>query len=280
MASPRSFPCLLALVAAGFFAGTAVMAKPVSLPVKAPIPQPDERPAEAPATDEMPAKIPVPPQKPTDAGKSEKPAEAVKEPEKTPMPADPRSDIRPIDPMPKQEVACRERLKSLGVEFEERKPVHDEEKGCSIPYPLTVKTLGAKIDVTPEAEMNCQMAEASARFIADTISPAAKARFGAGLKSINQASAYVCRPRHNGQKMSEHAFGNALDIASFTLTDGKKIDIEPMPEQEGVKKFLADLRKAACGPFKTVLGPGSDPDHELHFHLDLEPRRNGGTFCQ
>ena len=256
------------------------MAKPVSLPAKAPIPQPDERPAEAPATDEMPAKIPVPPQKPAEAGKFEKPAEVAKEPEKTPMPADPRSDIRPIDPMPKQEVACRERLKSLGVEFEERKPVHDEEKGCSIPYPLMVKTLGAKINVTPEAEMNCQMAEASARFIADTISPAAKAGFGAGLKSINQASAYVCRPRHNGQKMSEHAFGNALDIASFTLTDGEKIDIEPTPEQEGVKKFLADLRKAACGPFKTVLGPGSDPDHELHFHLDLEPRRNGGTFCQ
>jgi hypothetical protein len=281
MASSRSFPCLLVvLIAAGLFAGTAAIAKPVSLPAKAPIPQPDERPAEAPATDETPAKIPVPPQKPADAGKPENPAEPVKEPEKKQIPSDPRSDIRPIDPMPNQEVACRERLKSLGVDFEERKPVHDEEKGCSIPYPLAVKTLGTKIDVTPEAEMNCQMAEASARFVAGTISPAAKARFGAGLKSINQASAYVCRPRHNGQKMSEHAFGNALDIAGFTLTDGRKIDIEPTPAQENVKKFLTDLRNAACGPFKTVLGPGSDPDHELHFHLDLEPRRNGGTFCQ
>ncbi|TIQ63130.1 MAG: extensin family protein, partial [Mesorhizobium sp.] len=36
----------------------------------------------------------------------------------------------------------------------------------------------------------------------------------------------------------------------------------------------------ACGPFKTVLGPGSDADHSLHLHLDLAPRRNGGTFCQ
>ncbi|TIT86210.1 MAG: extensin family protein, partial [Mesorhizobium sp.] len=44
-------------------------------------------------------------------------------------------------------------------------------------------------------------------------------------------------------------------------------------------KFLNTVRKAACGPFKTVLGPGSDPDHALHFHFDLEPRRNGGTFC-
>ena len=44
--------------------------------------------------------------------------------------------------------------------------------------------------------------------------------------------------------------------------------------------FLGKVRSAACGPFKTVLGPGSDPDHELHFHLDLEPRRHNGTFCQ
>ncbi|TIW21354.1 MAG: extensin family protein, partial [Mesorhizobium sp.] len=29
-----------------------------------------------------------------------------------------------------------------------------------------------------------------------------------------------------------------------------------------------------------VLGPGADADHALHFHLDLEPRRHGGTFCQ
>jgi hypothetical protein len=280
MASPRSFPFLLVLIAAGLFAGTAAMAKPVSLPAKAPIPQPGERPAEVPAADEIPTEVPIPSQKPADAGKSEKPAEVVTEPEKKPPPSDPRSDIRPIDPMPKQEIACRERLKSLGVEFEERKPVHDGEKGCSIPYPLMVKTLGTSIDVTPEAEMNCQMAEAAAGFVSDTISPAAKAEFGAGLKSVSQASAYVCRPRHNGEKMSEHAFGNALDIAGFTLTDGKKIDIEPAPELESVKKFLADLRKAACGPFKTVLGPGSDADHELHFHLDLEPRRNGGTFCQ
>jgi hypothetical protein len=79
--------------------------------------------------------------------------------------------------------------------------------------------------------------------------------------------------------MSEHAFGNALDIASFTLSNGAVIEIGPLPPERQAR-FLMAVRKAACGPFKTVLGPGSDPDHSLHFHLDLEPRRNGGTFCQ
>ena len=47
-----------------------------------------------------------------------------------------------------------------------------------------------------------------------------------------------------------------------------------------VRDFLDRIRKAACGPFKTVLGPGSDADHATHFHVDLAKRRNGGTFCQ
>ena len=181
--------------------------------------------------------------------------------------------------MPKQQAACRQRLKALGVEFEERKPVHDEENGCAIPYPMTVTRLGPDIALEPQAEMNCEMAEAVARFMVRTVLPAAKAHFSTRLKSVDQASAYVCRPRHNGEKMSEHAFGNALDIASFTLADDTRITVKPRPSEKNAR-FLDEVRKAACGPFKTVLGPGSDADHELHFHLDLEPRRNGGTFCQ
>ncbi len=106
-----------------------------------------------------------------------------------------------------------------------------------------------------------------------------QAEFGQTLKSVSHASAYVCRPRNGTRKLSEHAFGNALDIASFTLSDGTMVAVELRPDEKPAI-FLGKLRKAACGPFKTVLGPGSDPDHALHFHLDLAPRRHGGTFCQ
>ncbi|RUU11912.1 extensin family protein [Mesorhizobium sp. USDA-HM6] len=222
---------------------------------------PPEKPAEL--EPEPPAAAPLPP---------EKPAEQI-------IPADPRSAEVPAEKMPESETACRERLKALGVEFDEHKAEHDAKIGCSIPYPIILKTLGKSIGIGSGAELNCRMAEAAARFAADVVRPAVKAEFGADLKVINQASAYVCRPRHGGGKLSEHAFGNALDIASFTLSDGRTIGIGPAPpEKDG--KFLNAVRKAACGPFKTVLGPGSDPDHALHFHFDLEPRRNGGTFCQ
>ncbi|TIQ91740.1 MAG: extensin family protein [Mesorhizobium sp.] len=225
-------------------------------------PTPTEKPAEA----EPPAAAPKPPEKPAQAPEKE-------------IPPDPRSAAVPQEKMPDEELACRRRLKSMGVDFEERKAEHDAAVGCSIPYPIALKTLGKSLDINPETELNCQMAEAAARFAADIVQPAAKAELGAELKSVGQASAFVCRHRNGGGKLSEHAFGNALDIASFTLSDGRRIDIGPAPPEKEAK-FLNAIRKAACGPFKTVLGPGSDADHSLHLHLDLAPRRNGGTFCQ
>jgi hypothetical protein len=274
-------------------------AQPVAPPADA-VPVPEKRPADAPdAAKEPPPTAPVPPEKPSeadkggadegrDAGKPDEksnPVGADKSPEdtkpqekKAPQP-DPRSSMTAADAMPAEESACRARLKALGVVFEDHKAEHDAAVGCSIPYPVVVKKLGASLDIAPEAELNCPMAEALAKFMKGTVTPAAKAVFGAEPKSIAQASAFVCRPRHNGGKMSEHAFGNALDIASFTLTDGTRIEIGPTPPDKQAK-FLDTVRAAACGPFKTVLGPGSDPDHELHFHLDLEPRRHNGTFCQ
>ena len=99
------------------------------------------------------------------------------------------------------------------------------------------------------------------------------------LVSIDQASAYVCRPRHGTEKLSEHAFGNALDIATFELADGRRIGVRA--EATGAEAtFLGQVRKAACGPFTTVLGPGSDADHALHFHIDLAMRRPGSAFCR
>lgn len=176
------------------------------------------------------------------------------------------------------EQACRQRLKELGVAFEEEQPLFDPQ-GCSVPAPLSVSKLGAAIALEPAGVMNCTMTEAAARFAQTTVAPAARQIYGTGIKAIANASAYVCRPRNGSTKLSEHAFGNALDISRFVLADGRAVDVAAVSEQKA-KDFLDRIRKAACGPFKTVLGPGSDADHATHFHVDLAKRRNGGTFCQ
>jgi len=235
----------------------------------------DARPA--PVGDaQPPEKAPVPQENPEKPKAGDEGSKAREDQQK--QPADPRSTAPRSAIMPADEVACRKRLDALGVEFEERKPESDP-SGCALPYPVAVKSLGKTIAISPDALMDCAMAEAVARFAVNVVSPAAKAAYGAKLKSVSQASGYVCRPRNGNTKLSEHAFGNALDISRFTLSDGTVIDVEPKPDEKAAK-FIADIRKAACGPFKTVLGPGSDPDHERHLHLDLAPRKNGGTVCQ
>jgi hypothetical protein len=233
-------------------------------------------PTEAPKPDEAkPGEKPTTPEEKAKPGENPPESEEKSEPKYLP---DPRSNEPRPATMPAEELACRARIKDLGVEFEEHKPESDP-AGCAMPWPITVKSLGKTIELAPDALMNCTLAEASAKFAKDVISPAAKAAYGEELKSISQASAYVCRPRNGTKKLSEHAFGNALDIAQFTLSKDTKIDVEPAPDEKAAK-FLAEIRKAACGPFKTVLGPGSDADHSLHFHFDLAPRKHGGTFCQ
>ena len=224
-----------------------------------------------------PASIPIPQARPDQFVKSRHEAEMFGPPAPQMLP-DKRSNAKRPAIMPQEEKACRARLKSLGADFAEASPQASAD-GCALPFPITLKRLSASIDLEPDAVINCTAAEAAVRFATSVIAPAAKTVFGEDVATIDQASAYVCRPRNGTRKLSEHAFGNALDIARFTLAGGSAIDVEPAPPARN-KQFLDAVRKAACGPFKTVLGPGSDTDHALHLHLDLAPRRNGGTFCK
>src|SRR5262249_1039992 len=91
-----------------------------------------------------------------------------------------------------------------------------------------------------------------------------------------------CRGMNGNSRasISEHAFGNALDIASFTLADGRKISVKNgwhgLPEEQG---FLRDVQGAACDQFATVLAPGSNVYHYDHIHVDLMRRRDCHRAC-
>jgi hypothetical protein len=81
--------------------------------------------------------------------------------------------------------------------------------------------------------------------------------------------------------ISEHAFGNALDIAGFTLADGRRISVKDgwrgLPEEQG---FLRDVQATACQQFTTVLAPGSNVYHYDHIHVDLMRRASRRLICQ
>jgi hypothetical protein len=241
---------------------------PLPPPADSP-PIPTPRPE---ATDKADPATPSPAQAQSPEDKAEHTAE--KEPKYL---ADKRSGTVPEKSLPAEEVACRKRLDTLGAEFRNETALSSTD-GCSLPYPVSLRSFGSGIALDPPATMDCAMAEAASRFVAGPVQTTAKAAYGKGVKSVGQASAYVCRPRNGTVKLSEHAFGNALDIATLTLDDGTVLSVGSATDEKA-NSLVSDIRKAACGPFKTVLGPGSDADHATHLHLDLAPRRNGGLYC-
>ena len=164
----------------------------------------------------------------------------------------------------------------------ERVRAIDEGNGCEVPNPWRVYAL-ADVNFSQPATLNCGMADPLNDWLQNVVQPAAQRRFSESVVSVDIAASYSCRPRNNqsGAKMSEHGYGNAIDIAAFTLESGRKITVlDGWRGRSDERSFLRLVREQACGDFMTVLGPGSDRHHRDHIHLDLQNRRSGQHYCQ
>ncbi|MBV9261374.1 MAG: extensin family protein [Pseudolabrys sp.] len=140
-----------------------------------------------------------------------------------------------------------------------------------------------KATVTPAATLACPMVSALDQWVSEAVQPAAMKWFRQPVVEIKQISAYSCRGMVGAgtSHISEHAFGNALDVAGFVLSDGRKILVKNgwngTPEETG---FLHDVQMAACERFTTVLAPGYNIYHYDHMHLDLMRRASGRSACR
>ncbi|MDO5631799.1 MAG: extensin family protein [Paracoccus sp. (in: a-proteobacteria)] len=236
---------------------------------------------------------------------------AMAQPAPKPAPDDPAADTRPParpaattpDPASTSQVdqpgraqfetsdfdhsACLLALTLLGVTYQQQPPVTDPENpGCGIDRPVLVAEVQPGVALHGGAPMRCELARSLALWTRDFVRPAA-ARLPRApqLSGYRLGSTYQCRGRIGGDggtgRMSEHAFGNALDIASFTFADAPDLAVEPrdgsgLPEMA----FQRAARATACLFFTTVLGPGSDGAHDDHLHLDMAQRRGDWRLCQ
>jgi hypothetical protein len=139
------------------------------------------------------------------------------------------------------------------------------------------------VEVKPTATLACPLVSALDQWITTAVQPAALRWFHQPVVEIKQISAYSCRGMNGNPNahISEHAFGNALDIAAFVLADGHKVTVQygwhGAPEEQG---FLHDVQLAACNEFSTVLAPGANIYHYNHIHVDLMRRYSGRRICQ
>jgi hypothetical protein len=152
----------------------------------------------------------------------------------------------------------------------------------SVPLGRNAIAAVGPVEIKPAATLACPIVSALDRWITEAVQPAAQRWFRQPVTEIKQISAYSCRGMNGqpGARISEHAFGNALDIAAFTLADGRKITVKNgwrgLPEEQG---FLRDVQGAACDSFNTVLAPGSNRFHYDHIHVDLMRRGSGHKIC-
>jgi hypothetical protein len=159
---------------------------------------------------------------------------------------------------------------------------------AAAPEPVPLRTTPSvsgsvtPVTVTPVATLACPVVSALDQWIATAVQPAAQRWFRQPVVEIKQISAYSCRGMNGqpGARISEHAFGNALDISAFILADGRRVTVKDgwrgAPEEQG---FLRDIQGGACQQFNTVLAPGSNVYHYDHIHVDLMRRSGRRGIC-
>jgi len=215
---------------------------------------------------------PLPPPRPdrppvqTDEARAEKPAPGEAPVEaKAPDLDDPKA-------------ACLARLAELGLKFESRPPV--QEKSCSIENPVLLSALADDVQVVPPSLMACPVAEQLSKWMKEAVAPEAERQFQSAPTKLLIGTSYQCRDQRNGEKLSEHAFGNGVDVMGFEFAKRAPLSIDSHPENSPEATFQEAIRKAACPIFTTVLGPGSDAAHGDHLHLDLRQRKGDYRICQ
>jgi hypothetical protein len=124
----------------------------------------------------------------------------------------------------------------------------------------------------------CRVSAGLALWRRTAVDLAAQELFGSEVTEIQHLGSFSCRRlygRGDGA-WSEHASGNAIDIAGSVLADGTRISVLGHWDEGGAKAaFLRRVRDGACDYFGTVLSPDYNAAHRDHFHFDMMERYSG-----
>lgn len=198
-------------------------------------------------------------------------------------PAPPATESAAASP---QRSGCADRLTAMGVTFRRPPVPASSDARCVIEDAVQIEQMqvgGSVLRWPDRPTLACDTAERLASFTRDALRPMARGILGADMVAAGTGSGFECRPRNRqtGAKLSAHGRGLAVDIAWFEL-DGRRRVVVETPASDAERRFLSAVRKAGCGWFTTVLGPGSDAAHANHLHFDAERRGRDGQsrLCQ
>jgi hypothetical protein len=167
---------------------------------------------------------------------------------------------------------CLSDLKAANIEFLELGSVTKE--GCTVEGAVELDAISSpfgKVSMGGKPTLACTFARQFATWVRNVGAPLTLAYMGSKLATIETGPGLVCRTRDGqmGEKISEHAKGNAIDIAAFQLENGQKLSVKAASASTKIDGVLMrTFRATGCGYFTTVLGPGSDEAHKEHLHFD------------
>lgn len=178
---------------------------------------------------------------------------------------------------------CERQLREIGARFEVIEPVGEDEAHCGADRAIALSTV-AGIAVEPVVTVRCGMALAFAEWAQKVVAPMAKLYLDDEPTVIGTSGSYTCRFRRGGRNIaafSQHAFANAIDVASISFKERKPLQIRvPDENAEGERLFQAAIRGGGCAFFTTVLGPMTNAAHADHLHFDMAERRGGFRLCE
>ena len=180
------------------------------------------------------------------------------------------------------EAICIAKDSVAEASYVERMRRVDGNGDCGIYFPLKAYAAsGGGVRFNDPITSNCNVLSAFDGWLDHTVQPAAEMLYGARVVGLKLMGSYNCRPRNNkaGAKLSEHGFGNAIDIAAFELSDGRSISVEKdWRGDPWAQAFLRIAHGGACEIFTTVIGPDGDRHHHDHLHLDLARHNKTNSY--
>ena len=76
--------------------------------------------------------------------------------------------------------------------------------------------------------MTCPLARQFARWVRESVQPAAEQWLGTNVQRVETFGTYGCRSVNSqpGARLSEHAFANAVDVSGFRLGNGRVVTVQ------------------------------------------------------
>jgi hypothetical protein len=176
---------------------------------------------------------------------------------------------------------CLSNLKAADVRYT---PLPNQNFGGGCQTIDTVKLMSFATEASNLGPMTCPLAANFAAWAKHAVRPAARQYLGSDVVKIETMGTYSCRTvKGNGSnKLSEHAFGNAVDVSAFILKDGRRISVlKGWNGNADERAFLRRLHQSACKRFGTVLGPNYNAAHANHLHFDMgKSMKDGSAYCR